>query len=118
MTWVCTSDAMRANLCGQDDLGKFIVDLPSGKSINETSIWNASVGFKNLTTPGDGETSSGFWNPPGGNPALPGESSDPGPTNWRRQLGEPTFSYRSDPIHYRVPKTGFYCVGKQMVACL
>ncbi|KAF8313838.1 hypothetical protein DL93DRAFT_2097560 [Clavulina sp. PMI_390] len=116
ITWVCTTDAMRANLCGQSELGKFIVDLPSGVSINDTSIWSGSVGFQNSSLPASTDASSGFWNPPGGTPSLPSEATDNGPTNWRRQLDPPTVSYTNEPIHYLVPKKGYYCVGTVPVA--
>lgn len=120
ITWVCTSDAMRAGLCQLDDLGKFIVVLPDGKSINDTSIWSASVGLGNDTAPetGTSDASSGFWNPPGGTPDLPSEATDDGPTNWRRQNVAPTFTYNKEPIHYRVTKKGYYCVGAVPVAYL
>lgn len=112
ITWICTSDALRANLCSQSDLGKFIVDLPSNMSISDTSIWSASVQIGNSTTSPSGDTSSGFWNPPGGTPALPSDSSDDGPTNWRRAGESATYPYTGQAIHYKVPKTGYYCVGE------
>jgi hypothetical protein len=31
--------------CSQQDLGSFIIDLPSGKSVNDTSIWSKRVIF-------------------------------------------------------------------------
>lgn len=44
-TYVCTDDAVKAGFCDSSDEGKFIIDLPEGKSLNETSFWTARVGF-------------------------------------------------------------------------
>ncbi|ETW87041.1 hypothetical protein HETIRDRAFT_468833 [Heterobasidion irregulare TC 32-1] len=40
-TYVCTSDAVRGGFCSQSQLGRFILDLPEGRSINDTSFWSA-----------------------------------------------------------------------------
>jgi hypothetical protein len=44
-TYVCTSNAVAGGFCSADNLGRFILDFPPGKSINDTSFWSASVGF-------------------------------------------------------------------------
>jgi hypothetical protein len=36
---------MIGGYCSYDDLGSFIIDLPSGKSLNDTSIWSKRVIF-------------------------------------------------------------------------
>ncbi|KAE9400586.1 hypothetical protein BT96DRAFT_819116 [Gymnopus androsaceus JB14] len=117
-TYVCTSDAVYKNFCTRDDLGRFILDLPAGKSINDTSFWSARVELpanSNTSSP-QRESTSGFWN--SGNDTLPSSQSDNGPTAWRRDISStravntsPTGIYTySQPIQYLVRKTGYYCV--------
>ena len=109
---MCTSDALRAQLCDVSMLGKFIVELPEGKALNETSIWSGSVGFHTNST-----TASTLWESPGGNPVLP-DGPINSTTNWslsrlypRQALpSDPSVLY-NEPIHYIVPKKGYYCVG-------
>jgi hypothetical protein len=105
-------------------MGKFIIDLPSDKSLNSTSFWTARVAL-----PGGNETeassSSGvatgksFWDNPEGNPTPPSGNHT---TPWRRNSVpradnlnlSPDGLYRySKPIQYLVRKTGYYCVGKR-----
>lgn len=110
---------MQGGFCSQAELGQFILDLPEGKTQNETSFWSARVAF-----PAKGRTiqASGFWNSPDGNPTPP-----PGnyTTPWRRTAGSLPNVVRSalnpsptgiltynEPIQYLVRKTGYYCVGK------
>jgi len=104
------------NFCTRDDLGRFILDLPAGKSINDTSFWSARVELpanSNTSSP-QRESTSGFWN--SGNDTLPSSQSDNGPTAWRRDITRavntsPTGIYTySQPIQYLVRKTGYYCV--------
>ncbi|PFH54883.1 hypothetical protein AMATHDRAFT_78452 [Amanita thiersii Skay4041] len=124
-TFVCTSSALGAGFCTREQLGQFILNLPEGKSINETSFWSARV-----VLPGDNATANsnisanGFWNNPAGNP-------NPPPSNytspWRRgSPSEPMNSslhvrqnmnlspsglyHYKEAIHYVVTKTGYYCV--------
>ncbi|KAI0962052.1 hypothetical protein AcV7_000979 [Taiwanofungus camphoratus] len=122
-TYVCTSDAVRGGFCDSSQLGRFIFDLPNGKSLNETSFWSARVSLGNTTassleSPSDVPT-SGFWDDPAGNPTPP-DSNYTSP--WRRrevglqekrQALNPSpagvLSYRQ-PIQYNVRKTGYYCV--------
>ncbi|KAL1760917.1 lung seven transmembrane receptor-domain-containing protein [Schizophyllum commune] len=40
-TYVCTSNAALAGFCTTDQLGRFIIDLPEGKNISDTSFWSA-----------------------------------------------------------------------------
>ncbi|KAI0361441.1 hypothetical protein OH77DRAFT_1417699, partial [Trametes cingulata] len=121
--YVCTSDAMNGGLCDSSQLGRFIIDLPTGMSINDTSFWSARVGFSaGGNTPSDGSSEvsvSGFWNNPAGNPTLPDEDSNY-TSPWRRdhalearQALNPSPSgilWYKDPIQYTVRKTGYYCV--------
>jgi hypothetical protein len=126
-TYVCTTDAFRSGICDASELGRFIIDLPQGKTINDTSIWSASVGFGTNITSGLGEISDGLWS--GGSAGLPSLPDSPpnSTTNWRsartthfidtRQQGSaniPTVVYK-EPIYYRVPKKGYYCVGEQVI---
>ncbi|KAI8981387.1 lung seven transmembrane receptor-domain-containing protein [Trametes punicea] len=121
-TYVCTSRAMKAGFCDSSQLGQFIINLPSGKSINDTSFWSARVGFSMDGTSSGGSADvsvGGFWDNPAGNPSLPDEDSNY-TTPWRR---ESTLQVRqnlnpspsgilrySEPIKYTVRKTGYYCV--------
>ncbi|KZT75008.1 hypothetical protein DAEQUDRAFT_17258 [Daedalea quercina L-15889] len=122
-TYVCTSDAVRGGFCDNSQLGRFILDLPTGKSMNDTSFWSARVSFSrqggsSSPSPSTGASTSGLWNDPAGNPTPP-ESNYTSP--WRRDA---TSHDRRDalnpspsgilqyqqPIQYKVSKTGYYCV--------
>ncbi|OSD03235.1 hypothetical protein PYCCODRAFT_1477105 [Trametes coccinea BRFM310] len=121
-TYVCTSDALKAGYCTSSELGRFILDLPTGKSLNETSFWSARVAFSKDDTPSEGSSDvavSGFWDNPAGNPVIDdAESNYTSP--WRRDSGlqvrqslnpSPSGILRySEPIQYAVRKTGYYCV--------
>ena len=81
--------------CSQEDLGSFIIDLPSGKSLNDTSIWSKRVvfsgqpsttvdlhdEFSNVPTPGGSSAKGGSGNNPNGNPMPP--NADPA-SSWKR----------------------------------
>ncbi|KAI0296242.1 lung seven transmembrane receptor-domain-containing protein [Russula brevipes] len=82
-TYVCTSDAVRGGFCSASNLGRFILDLPTGKSIENTTFWSARVAF-----PG----SEGRQAPVNPNPSPSG-----------------LFIYH-EPIQYLVRTTGYYCV--------
>ncbi|KAJ7705976.1 lung seven transmembrane receptor-domain-containing protein [Mycena rosella] len=69
-TYVCTK------------MGKFIIDLPTGKYLNTTSFWTARVELP-------------------ANQTAPAINLNPSP--------EGLYPY-SGPIQYRVRKTGYYCV--------
>ncbi|EPT01530.1 hypothetical protein FOMPIDRAFT_1059714 [Fomitopsis schrenkii] len=122
-TYVCTSDAVKGGFCDNSQLGHFILDLPAGKSVNDTSFWSARVSFQrqsgstSLSTDAEAPT-GGFWNDPAGNPAPP-ESNYTSP--WRRDEltlverdalnpSPPGILLYQQPIQYRVRKTGYYCV--------
>ncbi|KAI0719950.1 lung seven transmembrane receptor-domain-containing protein [Cerioporus squamosus] len=125
-TYVCTSNAQKSGFCSSSQLGRFIIDLPEGKSINDTSFWSARVGFSqgNATDSDGSEVSvSGFWDNPAGNPTLPDDEFANYTSPWRRdaelqvrQSGaalnpSPTgILWYEQPIHYIVRKTGYYCV--------
>ncbi|KZT02462.1 uncharacterized protein LAESUDRAFT_738744 [Laetiporus sulphureus 93-53] len=112
-TYVCTSDAVRGGYCDNSQLGRFIIDLPEGKSVNDTSFWSARVSFSrsDSTSPSSDTTTNGFWDNPEGNPTPP-ESNNTSP--WRRDealnpspSGILTYEL---PIQYKMRKTGYYCV--------
>ncbi|THH02573.1 hypothetical protein EW026_g325 [Hermanssonia centrifuga] len=129
-TYVCTSDAVRGGFCDSFQLGHFILDLPQGKSVNETSFWSARVGFSSSgQAPSDGSevTTSGFWDNPEGNPTPPPDENSDYTTPWLRSgiavstelnlkrqdddNASPTgILWYKDPIQYLVRKTGYYCV--------
>lgn len=141
-TYVCTSDAVRGGFCSQSQLGRFILDLPEGTTINDTSFWSARVAFATAggstdstdstseltanddTTATSDTSDSSLWNAPGGNPVIPEGEGD---VAWRRSLGainerdtinpSPTsiLTYQ-EPIQYLVRKTGYYCVGTSFFA--
>ncbi|KAH7334500.1 hypothetical protein B0J17DRAFT_110129 [Rhizoctonia solani] len=85
-TYVCTEGAVRAKVCPESRLGRFILDL-KGTPLEETSIWSASVVFGNSTGAGNLSTSgnstfgeSDFWDDPlrlSGTHLAPGTSSFP-----------------------------------------
>lgn len=124
--YICTSNALAAGYCTTDQLGRFILDLPSGKTVNSTSFWSERVQMPaNKTTITPTSVSVGeFWNNPSGNPTPPpSEHTSP----WRRErrsLRSSPYAARrfqsrdehglyeyNGPIHYPVTKDGFYCVG-------
>ncbi|KAH7334498.1 lung seven transmembrane receptor-domain-containing protein [Rhizoctonia solani] len=123
-TYVCTTDAVRAKLCPESQLGKFILNL-KGASLEEISIWSASVGFGNSTGSGNSTMSgnstvnaSGFWDNPAGNPTPPSSEWD---SPWRRGLAlSPRHVnntvvpngvlWYKEPILYQVDKKGYYCI--------
>lgn len=59
---MCTSDALRSGYCDSSNLGRFIIDLPEGKTLNETSFWTARVGFSSSeSSSGSDSTSEVLW---------------------------------------------------------
>ncbi|KAJ7597591.1 lung seven transmembrane receptor-domain-containing protein [Mycena floridula] len=118
-TYVCTADAVATGFCTRDELGRFIMDLPSTVSLNSTSFWNARVklphdepGANSTVTPsGKSLGTPSLWDNPAGNPKLSG--ADNYTTPWKRDTMNPSpsglYSY-SQPIQYLVRKTGYYCV--------
>ncbi|KAI0082097.1 hypothetical protein K474DRAFT_1767896 [Panus rudis PR-1116 ss-1] len=128
-TYVCTSDAVKGGYCDRSQLGRFILDLPEGKSINDTSFWSARIAFpEGSNIPGDSDSDvsvSGFWNNPEGNPHPPDEN-DEFVSPWKRSGSHVTHEaraddeplnpspsgvlYYKDPIQYKVRKTGYYCI--------
>ncbi|KAJ3481723.1 hypothetical protein NLI96_g7467 [Meripilus lineatus] len=140
-TYVCTSDALRNGFCERYELGKFILNLPSGKSINDTSFWSARVGFgSNESRDASSEevASSGFWDNPEGNPHPPDEY-DTYVSPWKRRIVARRSSpnghvarqdpqplnpspqgilWYHQPIQYIVRKTGYYCVAMVPVTVL
>ncbi|KAJ7446455.1 lung seven transmembrane receptor-domain-containing protein [Mycena galericulata] len=121
-TYVCTSNAMAGGFCTQAEMGKFIIDLPEGKSLNSTSFWTARVELPaNQTARGSASgdsSSSSLWDNPDGNPTPPSSNNT---TPWRRDNNNPSpdalYSY-SEPIQYLVRKTGYYCVAMVPVTLL
>ncbi|KAJ7361540.1 lung seven transmembrane receptor-domain-containing protein [Mycena albidolilacea] len=119
-TYVCTSSAMAGGFCTQAEMGKFIIDLPIGKYLNSTSFWTARVELPANRTErseaGGDVSGSSFWDNPAGNPTPPPNNYT---SPWRRSLSsraddlnpspDGLYSY-SQPIHYLVRKTGYYCV--------
>ncbi|KAF9015617.1 lung seven transmembrane receptor-domain-containing protein [Cyathus striatus] len=119
--YVCTSNAVTSGYCTREQLGHFILDLPQGQSINDTSFWSARVQLPaNNTSTRSGDVGvsappSSFWNNPEGN-STP--SSDKYTSPWRRAFfsrdnlnpsPKDILNYNG-PIHYIVRKTGYYCV--------
>lgn len=126
---------MRGGFCDSSQLGRFILDLPEGKPINETSFWSARVGFpsgeQGGSSPESEVSAATFWDNPEGNPTPPdanGEYTSP----WRREYRSlmdrrdddaPNTSpnnilYYNEPIQYIVRKTGYYCVGTPLCLLL
>ncbi|RDB28403.1 Membrane protein PTM1 [Hypsizygus marmoreus] len=120
-TYVCTARAVTDGLCTRDQLGRFILDLPASKPLNETSFWSARLELPANRT-STNLSSSGFWNNPEGNPTPPASNWT---SPWRRGLSVHSLSLASrqpndtasdglyqykEPIQYPVRKTGYYCV--------
>lgn len=125
---------MRKGFCDNSQLGRFILDLPAGKLINDTSFWLARVAFSANAAAANGDvelppsdfSSSGFWNNPEGNPTPPDANSEY-TSPWKRRGLSITHTARQDseplnpspsevthytaPLQYKVRKTGYYCVG-------
>ncbi|GBE77694.1 hypothetical protein SCP_0105760 [Sparassis crispa] len=129
-TYVCTSDAVRGGFCSTSQLGRFIIDLPEGKSLNDTSFWSARVSFSANGSSSSDVSSNGLWDNPEGNPTPP-PSNNTSPwrrrdvdTNGRRQDSsalnpspDGILSYH-EPLQYKVRKTGYYCVAVVPVTVL
>ncbi|KZT55043.1 hypothetical protein CALCODRAFT_510372 [Calocera cornea HHB12733] len=121
-TYVCTSDAVNAGFCTSATLGEFIVDLPTGVSQNETTIWTSGITFSGNGSfvPYTGEEDAGggsdLWLPPDGElPDLPEEDKNySSPFLLRRGLPlarrQSVIPYTA-PINYTIPRKGYYCVG-------
>ena len=103
-TYVCTSAAKNIDLCTADELGHFIFNFPTNKSINDTSIWSATVSFPRKTPAALART----LRPAPMSPVANG--SDPTSTTINPSPGG-TLIY-VEPIQYLVRKTGYYCVGE------
>ncbi|KAF8078867.1 lung seven transmembrane receptor-domain-containing protein [Lyophyllum atratum] len=122
-TYVCTARAVAEGTCTREQLGRFILDLPSGKLVNETSFWSARVELPANKSSRNDASTTGLWDNPDGNPTPP-------PSNytspWRRRsvssysssvssrqmtgsVSNGLYAY-SEPIIYPVRKTGYYCV--------
>lgn len=118
-TYVCTASAVIQGLCTRDQLGRFIFDLPEGKSINDTSFWSARL---RLPASNDSLSANGPWNNTAGNPAPQRRRRIDTPSTILslilRQSNDssPSELYRyTAPVQYPVRKTGYYCVGEWSV---
>lgn len=112
--YVCDGDSLSLGYCTREQLGHFILDIPKGKNINETSFWSALVQL-----PANGSTTH-----------IAGthdrrdrfEGNPPWYHEVRSQIfPRATSDSTSDliyqqPIQYPVKKTGFYCVGQNASA--
>ncbi|KAJ3011419.1 hypothetical protein NUW54_g2183 [Trametes sanguinea] len=45
-TYVCSSIAIRDGLCEKSQYGRFILDLPPGRTVEDTSFWSAGMRFR------------------------------------------------------------------------
>ncbi|KAI0267235.1 lung seven transmembrane receptor-domain-containing protein [Russula aff. rugulosa BPL654] len=98
-TYVCTTDAVRGGFCDSSGLGRFILDLPTGKSIENTTFWSARVAFPESER---GSSRDLQTRQAGANP-------NPSP---------PSLLVYQEPIQYLVRKTGYYCVAVVPVTVL
>lgn len=111
---------MRGGFCDTSGLGRFILDLPTGKSIENTTFWSARVAFPGSERGSSNATGQGRWIDPGGSPTSlrNGRTSAFRRDVQTRQTGanpNPSPSgllVYHEPIQYFVRKTGYYCVGK------
>jgi hypothetical protein len=97
-TYICTANDISGGYCNSSDSGKFILDLPSGVTINQTSFWSASVSLSTLT----GSTSNTSRRSVSTRDETDGDALNPSP---------PALLHYSQPINYKVRKTGYYCIG-------
>ena len=108
---------MRGRFCGASDLGRFILDLPAGKSIENTTFWSARVAFPEGESGSGNSTDQRFRDIPGGNPTAPlseRASLLRRGLQTRQTAVNPSPSgllVYHEPIQYLVQKTGYYCVG-------
>ncbi|KIL71694.1 hypothetical protein M378DRAFT_64852 [Amanita muscaria Koide BX008] len=123
-TYICTSSVQAAGHCTKAQLGQFIIDLPDGKSMNDTSFWSARValdGHSNAMRDED-PLANEFWDNPTNPTPPPSDYTSP----WRQarspskdfsisrrqsvNVSPSGISHYKEPIHYFVKKTGYYCV--------
>ncbi len=117
-TYVCTSEAFARGDCTREQLGRFILDLPEGKSIGDTSFWAARVLLPNKAAVDPSSSLSvkarGAANDEHSSLAARADALWPRDTLATRQSVNPSpdgiLTY-GEPIHYVVKKTGYYCVG-------
>jgi hypothetical protein len=103
---VCTTEALAQGYCTQDELGRFILDLPQGKTINDTSFWSARVLLSSSVPAATFSARNSVSE-------LELVHHDLSPISSRQNPNlspDGILSY-SGPIHYDVTKTGYYCVG-------
>ena len=118
---MCTGTSLALGYCTREQLGHFILNLPKGKSINETSFWSGLIELPSSpTTPA---LSTRFVSEFEGPESYPDPPVNQYESPWRRAIQPQIFSRQSnssdtliykEPIHYPVTKTGFYCVGKMV----
>ena len=102
---MCTSDAVRGGFCSASDLGRFILDLPSGLSIENTTFWSARVAFPDSESGSSNTTDQGLQS------RQAAANPNPSPSG---------LLVYQEPIQYLVRKTGYYCVGMsvfRMLSC-
>lgn len=102
---------MRGGFCDSSDLGRFILDLPVGKSIQNTTFWSARVAF-----PGSEGGSGNTTSPDLGDDSAPTEDASSSSRAFQTRQTNPNPSpsellVYNGPIQYLVRKTGYYCVG-------
>ncbi|KAF8349669.1 lung seven transmembrane receptor-domain-containing protein [Amanita rubescens] len=81
-TYVCTTSVMAAGHCTQAQLGQFIIDLPEGKSISNTSFWSARVVLPDKSVESNTTAVDLQHNAAGSPTSPPSERASP----WRRGL--------------------------------
>lgn len=94
---------MIGGYCTQEQLGQFILNLPNGTSLNDTSFWSARVEL------------------PGNNTVPPADSPGRRTSKHLRQATAANPSQvltYTEPIHYPVAKTGYYCIGKFIISAM
>jgi hypothetical protein len=110
---------VRGGFCDASGLGRFILDLPTEKSIENTTFWSARVAFPGSERGSGNAAGQGRWINLGGSPPS---SRDERTSAFRRDLqtrqaganpnpSPPGLLEYHEPIQYLVRKTGYYCVG-------
>ncbi|OSD03287.1 hypothetical protein PYCCODRAFT_1458672 [Trametes coccinea BRFM310] len=121
-TYICNSLAIRDGLCEKSQYGRFVLDLPHGKAIENTSFWSAGIRFREVAH----SRTHGLAKQP---PEDFGARSEPQSalligdlppsqrqanstvTTWQEFRPSPAdIVWYDGPIHYAVRELRYYCV--------
>lgn len=126
--YICTSRAVLEGFCRAADLGHFILDLPQGKTQDQTSIWSASIAFhppksksmreRDAQPQAQAQSSAAASTTTAAATPAQTQAPDPAaPQQTQIMAGGDAgrTMYYAGPIEYAVRKTGYYCVGASLL---